>query len=322
MSIQLYNKLCILSNNYTIIYGQYINTVIKSIIIENTDSNYIVRKEGYDFYIKIKGKYDELLLINIITNNNTFTYKDLKLEYPFENNLLKLNSNKSAIISTMCKNYSHRLDEWIKYNLKLGFSGIIIFDNSKNTTNSLNESLDNCSSDLLMNDICNRYKDKVLLIDCPYTPFNNQHWNNIQRITLHIGVNQFRDKCKYIGLIDSDEFIYLPKFPKINIEDFLSKYNNSITMQSNIITNKNSNDVINNNILEIARYVGENKYTKTILNTKLIKENEFINTPHRHNTEIVLEKDDIIHYHCWINNRYKYNTNMKEINILYEFMNN
>ena len=37
-----------------------------------------------------------------------------------------LNSNKSAIITTMCKNYSHRLEEWIQYNLNLGFSNLII----------------------------------------------------------------------------------------------------------------------------------------------------------------------------------------------------
>lgn len=49
-------------------------------------------------------------------------------------------NDTSAIISTMCKDYSSRLEEWIIYNLNLGFTGIIIFDNDYN--NTINESLD------------------------------------------------------------------------------------------------------------------------------------------------------------------------------------
>ena len=39
----------------------------------------------------------------------------------------------------MCKNYGHRLEEWINYNLNLGFSHIIIFNNDFNNKNNLNE---------------------------------------------------------------------------------------------------------------------------------------------------------------------------------------
>ena len=73
---------------------------------------------------------------------------------------------------------------------------------------------------------------------------------------MYIGVNAFRTKCINIALIDADEFIWGPD----NIEDFL-KNHSIITMRSNILTNKNSDDILNNNILELARYVGENKYT-------------------------------------------------------------
>ena len=101
----------------------------------------------------------------------------------------------------------------------------------------------------------------------------------------------------------------------MNIESFLDGYNRSITMKSNILTNKNDNDIINNNILEIAEYIGEDKYTKVILLTSDIKEYEFITSPHNYHTEIILDKSEIIHYHTWINKRYKYNECMEKINL-------
>jgi hypothetical protein len=99
------------------------------------------------------------------------------------------------------------------------------------------------------------------------------------------------------------------------IEEFLQD-RSTITMRSNILTNKNNNDVISNNVLALAKYVGEDKYTKTILHTPRIKENEFIITPHIHSSESVLPKETIIHYHCWINKRYNYNTSMQHIDLL------
>ena len=48
----------------------------------------------------------------------------------------------------------------------------------------------------------------------------------------------------------------------------------------------------------------------------MLKEDEFIITPHKHPTELLLNKDKIIHYHCWINDRCKYNNNMKMITFL------
>ena len=79
----------------------------------------------------------------------------------------------------MCKDYSSRLDEWIIYNLKLGFSGIIIFNND----------LDNSIETEKMKNICKKYKNKVFLVSFPYSPFECIDWNNIQKILLHIGVN-------------------------------------------------------------------------------------------------------------------------------------
>jgi hypothetical protein len=206
------------------------------------------------------------------------------------------------------------LDEWIQYHLKLGFSGIVIFNNDDNKSNSLNESLEYCVHTLTIEEISKKYKGNVFVVDMPYSSFINQHWNNIQRATLTIGVNAFRNKCRNIALIDADEFIYLPNNQHMQIEDFLKNYS-TITMRSNILTNKNNNDLLNNNILHYAKYIGEDKYTKTILHTDKINENEFILTPHEHGSQTIMNKEDIIHYHCWMNARYEYNETMPMIDL-------
>lgn len=114
----------------------------------------------------------------------------------------------------------------------------------------------------------------------PYSPFD-EFWNNIQRIALHIGVNAFRTKCRNIALIDADEFIYFPNNKNMNIELFC-KNHSTISMKSRILTNKNNDDILDNNILKLAKYIGEEKYFKVILDTSRIHKNEFINLPHEH----------------------------------------
>ena len=302
--IQLFSNACLYENDETILYGQYL--IPFRSILTNSSYKIVYCVDRNDFFLKIKGKINNITI--------TFVYKDTSvhinesLSFPFEYGL-NLN-NKSAIISTLCKDYSHRLDEWIQYNLKLGFSGIVIFNNDGNQSTILNESTHNCVKTGTTEEICKKYKGKVIVVNFPYRPFKGQHWNNIQRISLHIGVNAFRTKCRNIALIDADEFIYLP----IQIETFLNNHG-TICMQSNILTNKNNNDLLNNNILELAKYVGIDKYTKIILDTSVIKENEFIVTPHNHRTEKKLSKNEIIHYHCWMNNRYPYHESMQMIKV-------
>lgn len=327
MCIQLFEKVC-LFNNKTIIYGQYKEKFNKIDIIFNTNKNTNIKfnlvfcKNTNDFYIDINKKITYIAKISFIKNEIIAVKKDINLFFPFEKCDLYLNSS-SAIISTMCKDYSSRLEEWIKYNLNLGFSGIVIFDNDKNKNNPINEnknnpineSQKNLQSNGTTSDICKKYKGKVWCVEFPYSPFKGDHWNNIQRISLDIGVNAFQTKCSKIALIDADEFIYVPNYPNIN--KFFSQYKGkTIMMKSNILTNKNNNDIINNNILDLCLYVGENKYEKTIIDTSLLKSLEFIVTPHKHSTQISLDKNEIIHYHCWVNSRYKYNENMVELKVL------
>jgi hypothetical protein len=279
---------------------------------------------AYIFYIVIPGKHTDLPIIRFMLHDNTeHILRNEQLEYPFEDTLIDplfiLNKDTSAIISTMCKGYSHRLEEWIQYNLQLGFSGIVIFNNDGNTVTPLNEPVENCIRTTSMKDICDKYKGKVLLVDCPYPALEGEHWNCLQRATLSIGVNAFRERTKCIALIDADEFMYLPSSPGKRIEDFLGEYSTTITMGSNILTNKSNADIINNNVLQLAKYVAQDAYTKTILYTSCITENEFILTPHRHSTEQKLDKGILIHYHCWINTRCTYLSSMPEIDYFKDF---
>jgi len=279
---------------------------------------------AYIFYIVIPGKHTDLPIIRFMLHDTTeHILRNEPLEYPFENTLIDpffiLNKDTSAIISTLCKGYSHRLEEWIQYHLQLGFSGIVIFNNDGNTVTPLNEPVENCIRTTSMKDICDKYKGKVLLVDCPYPALEGEHWNCLQRATLSIGVNAFRERTKFIALIDADEFMYLSASPGKRIEDFLGEYCTTITMGSNILTNKNTNDIIHNNVLTLAKYVAQDAYTKAILYTPCIKENEFILTPHRHASEQKLNKDTLIHYHCWMNTRCTYLSSMPEINYFKDF---
>jgi hypothetical protein len=326
--ILIFAKNCIYDENEdtTIIHGYYTSKItdFRIDVMDEADDIYknvviTLSNRAPDFYIKIPERVTKVKRMAFkLENDERVIITDVELLFPFENCPLMLDSNRSSIISTICKDYSHRLDEWIQYNLRLGFSGIVIFNNDKNVANGLNEPLENCVMTRSMEEICNKYPGKVLLVDCPYTPLpENNNWSNIQRICLTIGTSAFKHKCKYIALIDADEFIHITQNPKIKIEDFLNNIIKSgITMGSNILTNKGDDDGIDNNILDICRYVGEDKYTKTILCTDNIKENEFIVTPHNHPTSISLAKNIITHFHCWVNTRYKYEPSMVRIDYL------
>ena len=332
MEIVLFNRVCIYNakNNETILYGQYNGKSFydkenrieddkrrfKRIEIEDITYELVFNDYRPDFYIKFSGKCSSIDEIRFYYEDNEIVNKnDIILHYPFEECKLKLDKDRSVIISTYCKNYSHRLDEWIRYNLQLGFSGIVVFDNSENKSNNINESVKYGVFEDSIEDICKRYTDKVVYINYPYSPIKGYCHTQIQRISLHIGVNEFKSKCRNIALIDADEFIYIPKDPSMKIEHFFQEYDTTITMRSNILTNKNSDDIINNNVLKIAQYIGEDMYTKTILKTDKIKYLEFINTPHKHYTQKILEKDTIIHYHCWLNERCKYKDTMEKTDI-------
>lgn len=311
MTIILFNDVSLFIKNKTIIYGQY-NLKFNNIkIIPEIEHKIIFCDTRKDFYIEIPYK---IFLIEKIKFGDKISFENVKLFFPFENCNLLLTFD-SNIISTFCKDYSSRLEEWIQYNLKLGFSGIVIFDNDENKKNKINESIENRQDNGNIKDICEKYKDKVFRVEFNYEPIQGNHYDTIQRISLNIGVHALIEKCAKIALIDADEFIHIPN--NYNINHFLSHYKGqTITMKSNILTNKNSDDLIDNNILDLCLYIGEDKYTKTILDTSKIAFMEFIVTPHKHPTQLILEKDKIVHYHCWVNSRYMYKETMKKIEFL------
>ena len=324
---------CIYNNGKCLVYGQYKNinikkTLYKIINDENTLLKFIWTKKNDNFNEKnnikkfklvfAKKKTDFYLILdekldNLKDKKCIFIFNQLIMEYqlkfPFENVLINLNVNKSAFISTMIQNYSNRIEEWIKYHLKLGFSGIILFENRSKNKDFLKTT-----------NIVNKYKNKVVLINFPYKPFSRKHWNNIQRLTLSVGVNAFKNKCKFISLTDADEFIYIPKnHQKLTIEDFLSKYRHTICMSSNILTNKYRNEKFNNNILEKAIYLGKEMYTKIIIHTNDVKNDRFVITPHEYKYQKVICKSRLIHYHIWMNERYKFNYSMQKTFRLFNF---
>ena len=329
MSIILFDEVCFFDsvNNKTIMYGHFQN-IFEKIEIDNIDFNIVFckeRKKGdiyyvknwtSDFYIEIEGTITSIPKIRFIYKDKEIVKTNITLQFPFENCDLSLDSD-SAIISTISKDYSSRLEEWIDYNLNLGFSGIVIFNNDMNKENTINEKQDCSVHNGSTSDICQKkkYKGKVWEVKMNYSPIKGTHWNNIQRITLHIGVNAFRNKCSKIALIDADEFIYLPNHS--NILDFLKKYKGrTITMRSNILTNKANNDIIDNNILDLCMYVGEDRYLKILIDTSFLMPMEFIIGPHHQTWSKLLDKDEIIHYHCWVNSRYEYNEEMPKIEFL------
>ena len=310
--ILFFSKTCVydVSKNETLIYGQYKHNLTR--VILNLPHKLVICKNRPDFLVAIQGRPITIPTISFQQEKQSLiTLTDIQCEYPFD----QVNLG-STIISTMCRQYSHRLEEWIQYNLKLGFTGILIFNNDGNTSNEMNEANITSRS---MEEICQKWPDKVKLIDFPYTQISENHWTSIQRASLEIGVSAFRSSATSIALIDADEFIYLPQNPALSIADFLKAQAKTITMQSNVLTNKGNNDQLDNNILDLATYVGPNKYTKSVLHTPALTPYEFIVNPHAHPNEIILSKEDIIHYHCWMNERWPYDSEMANFTGLRDF---
>lgn len=315
----IFNKTCLHLNKKTLFFIQ--SKVILTDVKINSNTtifDYKVTKLNiiqpcYDYAIEILDE-TKVNTIEISLNNKLFY---VKLHYPFEKLLESIKSNMN-IISTMAKNYNHRLDEWIKYNLNLGFDKIIIYNNEENKSTNLNEGNDYYEN---MNIVTDKYRDSVYVIEFPYSPFNGLHWNNIQRMSLHLSLTLLNNNCNFCSFIDADEFIYINE--KVNIKKFLQRYNYTLKMGSNIITNKNDNDAVYNNILSICNYVGEDKYTKLFIYMKNIPsffgstdDVKFLPNVHDTPYAIQIDNEKIMHFHCFVNKRYKYNKNQKYFSLI------
>ena len=305
-----------------------------------------------DFFLHFKGKLTKVseIIFNVEFNgyHKEIEFYNVELLFPFEEMKLQLDFGTSAIISTMCKDYSFRLDEWIRFNLQLGFSGIVVFDNDLNCQNTINEKQGISQKAsyhpalLSTRQICERYKEKVHVISFPYSPFtceepnkqkwwNIGHWNVIQRITLTLGANGLRKKCRHIAFLDPDEFLYMTENPLQSIEKLLQKYN-SVRIQHCFITNKGYSDFVDNNITSLCKHgylptelsnkvnAEHMKGGKLLLSTDHINPYEFIVTPHKHSSAIYpINVRELICFHCWVNKRMCYESDMEEFEGLEEW---
>ena len=101
-----------------------------------------------------------------------------------------------AIVCAIALNEELYIDEWIKYNLALGFSHIYIYDNSDN------------------NILKDKISDKVSIFHLPGETKMLQSRDMFTR--------QYKNKHKWCAFIDVDEFIVLKKHK--NIMEFLNEY--------------------------------------------------------------------------------------------------
>ena len=136
-------------------------------------------------------------------------------------------------------------------------------------------------------------------------------------MTYHIGCNGIIDNCKYIALIDVDEFIYIPNSENC-IKLFLKNENFTLRMKSKMLTNK-ENIVLDNNITTV--YSSGHRYHKILIHRDdIINDRGFIESQHKHQNMRNITEDQIFHYHCWCNDRLPFSDEMNETHHLIDFM--
>jgi len=304
--------------SYVVCFGHWkykekkheLKEVMDTLKCTNKDGSLIdIKLQNHENIITIEMEKGHSNIINIKTSKHEVN--DIILHFPFEDAFIGCN-NDINIISTMCRMYNFRLDEWINYHLNLGVDKIIIFNNTKNGAPNNQGDQDN---DPDMSKVTNKYGDKVFIIDFPYKGLPGHHWNTLQSVSLFIGLHAMKTKAKYITFTDADEFITVVND---DIRSFCANNNKTFQLHSKFLTNKGDNDVIDNNILQICNYVGKDSIKKMMVYT----ENYYSNNPffcffNPHTTQKNMAHSRDIHfYHCWVNRRLKYNENMKYFNLL------
>lgn len=157
----------------------------------------------------------------------------------------------------IAKNEDNYIEEWIAYNIKLGFSHIYIYTNNwiYRTTNP-----------------------QVTLIDFPGEQQQLNAYNSF--------ILSYRDKYDWAAFFDVDEFLVLNKHK--TLKDFLIEYNdcNAIGINWAIFGNNSHQKVIDNNYNVLSRFTRRNDenyvmniHIKTIINLSF-KNHRFINPHH------------------------------------------
>ena len=190
--------------------------------------------------------------------------------------------NMKVALVCIAKNEDNYIQEWIDYNLKLGFDHIFIYKNNWNYELS---------------------HEKVTIIDFPGEVKQLSSYNTF--------IDNYHDKYDWAAFFDVDEFLVLKKHN--NIKEFISEYSeyNSIAINWVLFGDNNLSEITNNNYSLINRFtkrqVGVNIHVKTI--TKLYKHIRY-QTPHAPNVEWVSPDKKIGHG----NFNYEGNDNIAQIN--------
>jgi hypothetical protein len=280
---------------------------------DGSGNNISIKLHNYQRVICIEFENNITDIINIYTSE--FELENILLHFPFEKAFLQYKGNNDInIISTMCRMYNFRLDEWIEYHLKLGVDGIVIFDNTRNENKNSNNKNDQ-DKETDMRKVTDKYGDKVVVIDFPYGKIGGNHWNTIQSVSLFTGLHAMKHKCKYITFTDADEFITVSNN---DLRDFCKKNNKTIQICGDIVTNKSNNDKINNNVLELCKYVGRKSPSKMMVRTSdFLNNNPFFKFYNPHEIHGKNNRNrDIYMYHFWVNDRLKYTEDMTFIDLL------
>lgn len=115
-------------------------------------------------------------------------------------------------LSTMTKNQSNRLEEWILFHYNIGIEHFIFF-------------LDNCSdnSKKVLNNVQNIYNIKIDIYQTELMDpnYNNLHWIKRSHKMYDFTLEKYKDTSNWIIFIEVDEFILNYK-NNIKLSDFLN----------------------------------------------------------------------------------------------------
>lgn len=161
-------------------------------------------------------------------------------------------------ICAIIKNEADYIEEWIDYHLKIGFEKFYIYDN---------ESTDN------VREVLEKYIRKGI-VEYIYYPGKGK-----QMPAYNDCIQRYKNKCRYLAIIDLDEFI-LPIEDKniYGIKKYLKKYA-GLTINWVIFGSAGHIKKPDGLVLENFKYRSKeiNKHVKTICNPRWV---DFIDNPH------------------------------------------
>lgn len=147
----------------------------------------------------------------------------------------------NVALTCIAKNEDFYINEWIDYNLKLGFNKIFIYEND--------------------------WTSNIIHPNVTTIPFNGP---SKQLPAYNHFLNTYRNQFDYVAFFDCDEFLVLKKHN--TVQEFLNNYNpkNGIVINWQLYGSDNKIIRESNSLIKqfTKRQIGVNEHVKTILNTK------------------------------------------------------